>query len=112
MGVLHVPTMRANLISVALWDKVGMKVSIESNKIILTKNNIFVGKVNCNHELYVLNIINDNIVASTYMIESISLWHTRVGHINNKYIKNMKSLGLISNLESSNFDKYKIYAKA
>ncbi|XP_047263808.1 uncharacterized protein LOC124896298 [Capsicum annuum] len=34
VDVLHVPTMRANLISVTLLDKVGMKVSIESNKII------------------------------------------------------------------------------
>lgn len=37
MDVLHVPMMRANLISVALLDKAGMKVSVESNKIILIK---------------------------------------------------------------------------
>ncbi|KAF3638194.1 putative pre-mRNA-processing factor 6-like [Capsicum annuum] len=32
MDVLHVPTMRANLISVALLDKAGIKIFVESNK--------------------------------------------------------------------------------
>ncbi|PHT47965.1 hypothetical protein CQW23_12173 [Capsicum baccatum] len=40
MDVPHIPTMRANLISVALLDKAGMKVSVESNKIILWEKTI------------------------------------------------------------------------
>ncbi len=42
--VLHVPHMRANLISVVLLGKVRVKVSFESNKFILTKNSAFMGK--------------------------------------------------------------------
>lgn len=40
---------------------------------------------------------------SAYMIESISLWHARLGHVNFSYIKTMQSLGLISGLDSSHF---------
>ena len=54
--VLHVPNIRANLIFVALLGKFGIKVSFESDKIVMTKNNIFVGKGYCNQGLYVLNI--------------------------------------------------------
>ena len=44
--VLHVLSIRVNLISVALG-KVGVKVSFESDKIVMTKNNVFVGKGYC-----------------------------------------------------------------
>ena len=54
--VLHVPNIRTNLISVALLSKVGIKVSFESDKIIMTKNNVFVGKCYCDKGLFVLNI--------------------------------------------------------
>ncbi|KAF8018167.1 hypothetical protein BT93_H3152 [Corymbia citriodora subsp. variegata] len=46
--VLHVPNIRANLVSVALLGKVRVKVSFESDKIVMTKNNVFVGKGYCN----------------------------------------------------------------
>jgi len=42
--VLHVPSIRVNLIFVALLSKVGVKVSFESDKIVMIKNNVFVGK--------------------------------------------------------------------
>ena len=54
--VLHVPNIRANSVSVALLGKVGVKVSFESDKIVMTKNNIFVGKGFCNQGLFVLSI--------------------------------------------------------
>nr|XP_009784424.1 PREDICTED: uncharacterized protein LOC104232844 [Nicotiana sylvestris] len=76
LNVLHFPTMRANLISVSLLGRAGVKVSFESDKIIMTKNNVFVGKGYCNQGLFVLNIsdvINGNVSNSAYMVESISL---------------------------------------
>ncbi|XP_031267558.1 putative glycine-rich cell wall structural protein 1 [Pistacia vera] len=42
--VLLMLNIRANLISVALLGKVGVKVSFESDKFVMTKNNVFVGK--------------------------------------------------------------------
>ena len=54
--VLHVPSMRANLIFVALLGKAGVKISFKSDKIVMARNNIFVGKGNCNQGLFVLNV--------------------------------------------------------
>ena len=48
-NVLHVPNIRENLVSVALLGKVGVKVSFESDKIIMTKDNI---KGFCNQGLF------------------------------------------------------------
>ena len=53
--VLHVPNIRANLVSIALLRKVGVKVSFESNRIVMTKNNVFVGKRFYNQGLFVLS---------------------------------------------------------
>jgi len=54
--VLHVPSIRVNLISIALLGKVGVKVSFKSDKIVMIKNNFFVGKGYCDQGLFVLNI--------------------------------------------------------
>jgi len=52
-NVLHVPNIRTNLIFVALLSKVGIKVSFKSDKIVMTKNNVFVGKSYCDKGLFV-----------------------------------------------------------
>ncbi|KAH0698970.1 hypothetical protein KY284_013185 [Solanum tuberosum] len=54
--VLHVPSIRTNLVSVGLLGKVGVKVAFESGKVMIIKNNVFVGKRYCNHGLFVLNV--------------------------------------------------------
>jgi len=45
--VLHVPSIRVNLVSVALLGKVGAKIFFESDKIVMNKNNVFMGKGYC-----------------------------------------------------------------
>ena len=42
--VLHVPNISANLVSVALLGNMGVKVSFEFDRIVIKKNNVFVGK--------------------------------------------------------------------
>ena len=54
--VLHVPNIRTNLVSILLGN-VGVKVSFESDRIVMTKNNILVGKGFCNQGLFVLSIL-------------------------------------------------------
>ncbi|CAJ2667187.1 unnamed protein product [Trifolium pratense] len=74
--VLHVPEIRTNLIFVALLSKGGVKVSFESDKIVMTKNNVFVGKGYCDQGLFVLNIsevINNNVSSSAYLIDSYDI---------------------------------------
>ena len=56
--MMHVPNIRANLVSMALLGKFRIKVLFEFDKIVMTKNNVFMGKGYYNHELIVLNIAN------------------------------------------------------
>ena len=73
-NVMHVPNIRANLVSVTLLGKVGVKVSFESDKIIMTKDNIFVGKGFCNQGLFMLSItevMNENASSSAYLVDSL-----------------------------------------
>ena len=46
--VVHVPNIIENLVSVDLLGKVGVKVSLYYDRIVMTKNNIFVRKGFCN----------------------------------------------------------------
>ena len=46
--VFHVPDIRWNLVSISLLGKIGVKILFDSDKIVLTKNNAFVGKDYCN----------------------------------------------------------------
>ncbi|KAK4395917.1 Retrovirus-related Pol polyprotein from transposon TNT 1-94 [Sesamum angolense] len=43
IDVLHVPSLRRNLISGSLLNKVGLKIELEADKVIITKNGDFVG---------------------------------------------------------------------
>ena len=93
--VLHVPNIKANLISVALQEKFRIKVSFESDKIVMTKNNIFVGKGYCNQRLYVLKffeIMNESASSFAYLFDSVDLWHARLGHVTLSYLKKMHSV--------------------
>ncbi|GMI72561.1 hypothetical protein HRI_000925400 [Hibiscus trionum] len=103
--VFYVPDIRINLVSVALLGKAGIKIFFESDKVILTKSNNFVGKGYCKNGLFVLNvseIMNVNASSSSaYLIDSYDLWHARLGHLNVSYLKNMQFLGLISSTNNS-----------
>lgn len=70
----------------------------ESDKIVLSKNDVFVGKVFATCGMFKLNTINEMPSSFAYMFESINLWHGRLGHVNHKKIKRMIELGLITNL--------------
>jgi hypothetical protein len=105
-NVLHVPSIRTNLISVSILIKNGVKVSFESDKIVMTKNNVFVGKGYCDQGLFVLDIseINKNVSSAAYLIDSYDMWHARLGHINSSYIFKLERLGMIS-LSDKQHDK-------
>ena len=47
-------------------------MSFESNRIVMTKNNVFVGKGFCNQGLFVLSIVeimNGNAFSSAYLVD-------------------------------------------
>ncbi|GKD36163.1 zinc finger, CCHC-type containing protein, partial [Tanacetum coccineum] len=76
MNVLHVPNIRKNLVSGFKLYKSRVKAVIESDKVILSKANVFVGKA--------------------YACDGMFKWHNRLGHINYKTMKDMLKQGIIS----------------
>lgn len=92
--VLHVPSIRQNLVSISLPGKARIKVILGSDLVTLSKNNVFVGKSYLDKSLYVLNVndmINDNGSSSfAYFVDSSDLWHGRGGYVNFGYLKKMK----------------------
>ena len=110
IDVLHVPDMCKNLVSGDLLNKRGFKLVYESDKFVLSKNGQFIGKGYSCNGMIKINVIND--ISSAYMVESISLWHSRLGHVNYRSIKNMTNLGLISDCKFDNLSKCEICAQS
>ena len=54
--VLHVPDIRKNLVSCSLLSKNGFKLGFESDKFVLTKNGVYVGKGYMSNGLFKINI--------------------------------------------------------
>ena len=99
--VLHVSDIRWNLVSVSLLGKAGVRILFDYDKIVLTKNDAFVGK-----GYYVYYIINNNASSSsTYIVASYDTWHGRLRHVNFSYMKKMVELSLISKLSLENHGK-------
>ncbi|TYK06658.1 ty1-copia retrotransposon protein [Cucumis melo var. makuwa] len=101
-NVLYVPSLRRNLVSGSLLNQAGLKIILESDKVVLTKNGDFIGKRYLSNGLFVLNTIsmNANASSSAYVIESANLWHDRLGNVNFASIRKLKDLRLINASES------------
>ncbi|KAL8132571.1 hypothetical protein AgCh_008162 [Apium graveolens] len=112
-NVLYVPDIRKNLVSGSLLNKHGFRIIIESDKVILSKSGMFVGKGYLTDGLFKLNVMSvkdDNEMknSSAYLLESPNLWHARFGHSNgvaerkNRTLKEMtNAMLLISGLPQS-----------
>ncbi|GJX41931.1 retrovirus-related pol polyprotein from transposon TNT 1-94, partial [Tanacetum coccineum] len=84
----------------------GVKAVIESDKVIMSKANVFVGKAYACDGMFKLNI--NKITSSAYLPDcnfissfniecsTFNLWHNRLGHINYKTMKDMLKQGIIS----------------
>ena len=108
-NVLHVKDICYNLVFVSILVKVGVRVSFEGDKVILSKNGVLVGKGNYCNGLFILNVLNvimnESVSSFAYIVDSLDLWHARLGHINFAYIKRMKRFGLLSDFSNSDFEK-------
>ena len=49
--------------------------------------------------------MNENTLFYAYLLESIDLWHARLGHVSLSSLKEMSSLGLISTSNYSSMNK-------
>ena len=116
-NVLYVPSLRRNLVSGALLDKVGLNLVFEADKIIISRGGVFVGKVYLSGGLFVLNIVqeivnNASISNSAYIVDSINLWHGRLGHVKIASIKMTRKIELIATIKADDFSKCHICVEA
>ncbi|TYK14258.1 ty1-copia retrotransposon protein [Cucumis melo var. makuwa] len=96
-----------NLVSESLLNRTGLKIILEGGKVALTKNEDFIGKGYLSNGLFVLNTIsmNANASSSAYVIESVNLWHGRLGYVNFVSTRKLKDLRLINTTKSHETDK-------
>ena len=55
--------------------------------------------------LSISKVMNENASSSAYLVDSYDIWHARLGHVSSGYIKKMKTLGLINNIDYSGLSK-------
>ena len=88
--------MRRNLISGSSLVQLGYKIVLESNRVIISKNNVFIGKGYVCDGLFKLNNVSSlNKISKVFNVETSDIWHKRLGHINMKKIRRMMDLGLV-----------------
>jgi hypothetical protein len=93
-----------------LLNKFGFKCVFESDQFVLTKCGIFVGKGYQFEGVFKLNLVNKvNVFA--YMIDSVSLWHNKSGHVNTRKLHDMSILNLILHSVNDMIDKCRICLK-
>ena len=95
-NVFQVPNIKKNLVFANLLCKSVVKVVLESNKFILSKNEIFVRKRCATDGIYKLSIINKEVSSCACIVDSSYLWHARLRHLNFKYLKFMSKHSMIS----------------
>ncbi|GJT07091.1 pol polyprotein [Tanacetum coccineum] len=86
-NVLYVLEIRKNLVSGWLLNKFGLRLVFESDKFVLSKNQMYVGKgyaINGMLKLNVMVVKNEinKMNSYAYLIESSNVWHARLGHVN------------------------------
>ncbi|GJW64228.1 pol polyprotein [Tanacetum coccineum] len=91
-NMLHVPNITKNLISSTIISNKGFKLVFKSEKFVITKGGVYVGKGYLDEGLFKLSVVTDDHVinnnnntagtstASVYMIDLSFLWHSRLGH--------------------------------
>ncbi|GJX02653.1 zinc finger, CCHC-type containing protein [Tanacetum coccineum] len=101
-NVLHVPNIRKNLVSSSILNNSGYKQVTESNKFVLSKHGVFIGFSYLSNQIFMLNIVNDNIASafmSTSKLNDSIIWHARLGHVHFKRIQDMSKDRLIPSFD-------------
>lgn len=100
--VSYVPKLRKNLVSIPGLTKNGFKCVFVSDKVVISKNDMYVGKDYLNDGLFKFNVIAVDMnkdFASSYLLESKFLWHECLGHVNNKTLRKLINLNILPKFE-------------
>ena len=87
-NVLYVPETRKNLVSSSLLNRHGFRMVFESDKFVLSKSGMYVGKGYMSDDMWkfnVMTIVKSNMnkaSTSPYILESYNLWHGKLRHVN------------------------------
>nr|GEZ06194.1 hypothetical protein [Tanacetum cinerariifolium] len=84
-NLLYVLEIRKNLVSGWLLNKFGFRLVFESDKFVLSKNQMYVGRGYAMNGMFKLNVMVvkneiNKMNSSAYLIESSNVWHDRRGH--------------------------------
>ena len=117
-NVLYVPEIRKNLVSGSLLSKHGFRMAFESDKIVLSKSGLYVGKGYVSIGLFKLTVItvrpkiNKVINSSAYLIESSNLGHGRLGHVNYNAMRRLINMDHIPSFHIDSKHKCETCVKA
>ena len=109
--VHHVPEIRKNLISGSLLNLQGFKLMFESSKVVISKNNVFVGigyVCDCLFKLNIMECVVSNSCNSrsyVYHVSDCDVWHGRLGHVNYNTINRMIRFNLIPYYDTSSITR-------
>ena len=89
-NMLYVLDIRKNLVSRPRLSKNGFMIVFESEKFVLTKSGVYVGKGYLSDGLFKLNVMtivphvamNENNISFAYIVEFSYIFHGRLGHVN------------------------------
>ena len=85
----------------SLLSKKGFRLVFESEKFVLTKSGIYVGKGYMRNGLFKMNVMtivydfNNKNTSSAYMLESSNIWHGRLGHVDFDTLRKLMNLELL-----------------
>ena len=115
-NMFYVPSLCRNLVSGSLLDIVGFEVNQKDGKVVILRNGVFIKKGYRSGGLYVLNIASDNAnekpSSSAYIVESVDLWYSRLGHVNFASLKRLRNMRLIPNVNTNNCSKCDVCVEA
>ena len=83
-NVLYVLEIRKNLVSGSLLNNQRFRLVFESNKFVLSKSGMYIGKGYVSDGMWKLNVMTliksnmNKVSTSTYMLVSPNLWHGRL----------------------------------
>ncbi|GJY00710.1 pol polyprotein [Tanacetum coccineum] len=100
--VLYVLEIRKNLMSGWLLNKFGFRLVFESDKFVLSKNQVYVGKGYAMNGMFKLNVMAvkneiNKMNSSAYLIESSNVWHAHLGHVNFNSLRRLIKFNSIPN---------------
>ena len=100
-NVQHVPSINKNLVSGSLLCRDGFKIVLESNKVVVSKHGLFIGKGYECGGLFRFSLADYCNKSVNHICGNVdddaSVWHSRLCHINFGSMSWLSSLNLIPN---------------